>query len=191
MNFKTQSWEGRWQMSEHVIAGKGTYFAAAPNLQWAQGAKMILGKYCSVAPGLVVYLHGNHHLNRISAYPEHMLLNRPLLPDEISTSKGDIIIGNDVWIGQNTIIMSGTKIGNGAIIGAFSVVRGYIPSYWVSYGNPCAEQHPRYSEEQRIMLEEMKWWDWNEALIPEFYPFIKANDVQGLYDFYLRRIKHE
>jgi virginiamycin A acetyltransferase len=176
-------------MNENIIVGKHTYFSDNPNLLWAQGSKLILGKYCSVATGLKVYLHGNHYyMDRISTYPEELFLNGPN-PEKPSHTKGDIIIGNDVWIGANVVLMSGTKIGNGAIIGAYSVVRKEIRPYSVAYGNPCCVQHMRFPQDEINKLEEMKWWDWDESLIPEFLPFILNKDVEGLYNYYLKRRK--
>ena len=177
-------------MNNHIEMGKHSYFSSEPNIQWADnGSKLIIGKFCSVAPGFTAYLGGNHYTNRISAYPfEHLLLHSS--EGLTSESKGDIVIGNDVWIGDYVILMSGCSIGDGCFIGAHSVVRGNIPSYSVAYGNPCKVNHVRFSAEDLVLLKDMKWWNWEEALIREAYPFIVNKDVRGLYNFYLRRIRN-
>jgi chloramphenicol O-acetyltransferase type B len=104
-----------------------------------------------------------------------------------SESKGDIVIGNDVWIGDYVVLLSGTIIGDGAIIGTHAVVRGKIPPYTAAYGNPCIVKYHRFVEEHIHLLGEMKWWDWEDDWIKEAYHFFKNKDVYGLYNFYKER----
>jgi len=172
-----------------IEVGKHSYFAADPNIIWNDNeSKLKIGKFCSIAPGFTAYLGGNHYMNRISAFPfEHLLLHSG--EGLVSESKGDINIGNDVWIGDYVIIMSGATIGDGCFIGAHSVVRGNVLPYSVAYGNPCAVQHTRFAAEDLVLLKDMKWWNWEDRLITEAYPLIVNKDVRGLYNFYLGRVK--
>ena len=174
-----------------IEMGRHSYFAADPKIIWPDaGSKLKIGNFCSIAPGFTAYLGGNHYTNRISAFPFELLLLHSNPEGLTSESKGDIVIGNDVWIGDYVVVMSGATIGDGCFIGAHSVVRGNIPAYSVAYGNPCQVNHLRFNAEDLALLRCMKWWEWEDALIIEAYPFIVNKDIIGLYNFYLRRVLH-
>lgn len=148
------------------------------------GDKLIIGKFCSIASGVEFIMNGaNHNMSGFSTYPfnifgngwekvEPSLNNLPI--------KGDTIIGNDVWIGQNVTILPGVKIGNGAIIGANSVVAKDIPSYCISVGNPCRVVKKRFDDSTIKDLEDIKWWDWTEKKIFDNLEAIVGNDIQKL-----------
>lgn len=174
-----------------MLVGKHSYFASEPTLMWADnGSQLIVGNFCSIAPGLVVYLGGNHYMNRISAYPFEHHLQCGNTVGLTSESKGDVVIGNDVWIGDYVVLMSGITIGDGCIIGAHSVVRGEVPPYTIAYGNPCQRHRDRFSQVHTEMLLEIKWWDWEDHLIQKAYPLLRDKDFIGLYDFYLKEVIH-
>lgn len=133
------------------------------------GDKLIIGKFCQIASGIEIIMNGaNHRMNSFTTYPFNIMENcwskvTPYL-NELPL-KGDTIIGNDVWIGQNVTILPGVKIGNGVIIGANSTVTKDIPSYHVAGGNPCKIIRKRFNDELIILLEKIKWWDWDEEKI--------------------------
>jgi len=110
----------------------------------------------------------NHRINAITTYPFNIMENgweksAPSLSD--LKLKGDTIIGNDVWIGQNVTVLPAVHIGDGAIIGANSVVAKDIPPYSVAVGNPCEVKRKRFDEDLIEYLLKIKWWDWSAEKI--------------------------
>ena len=133
------------------------------------GDKLIIGKFCAIAKGIEFIMSGaNHRIDSITTYPFNIMGNgweksSPSLSD--LKLKGDTIIGNDVWIGQNVTILPAVHIGDGAIIGANSVVAKNIPPYSVAVGNPCEVKRKRFDEDLIEYLLKIKWWDWNAEKI--------------------------
>ena len=95
-------------------------------------------------------------------------------------NKGDIVIGNDVWIGYEAVIMAGVHIGNGAIIAARAVVTKDIPPYTIVGGVPARLIRKRFDEEVIRELETLKWWDWSAEKIQRCFPYIRKGDINGL-----------
>lgn len=133
------------------------------------GDKLIIGKFCAIAKGIEFIMSGaNHRIDSITTYPFNIMGNgweksAPSLSD--LKLKGDTIIGNDVWIGQNVTILPAVHIGDGAIIGANSVVAKNIPPYSVAVGNPCEVKRKRFDEDLIEYLLKIKWWDWDAEKI--------------------------
>lgn len=133
------------------------------------GDKLIIGKFCAIAKGIEFIMNGaNHRINSITTYPFNIMGNgweksAPSLTD--LKLKGDTIVGNDVWIGQNVTVLPAVHIGDGAIIGANSVVAKDIPPYSVVVGNPCEVKRKRFDEDLIEYLLQIKWWDWNSEKI--------------------------
>lgn len=146
--------------------------------------KLEIGKFCSIGSGASFILAGNqgHNHKWISAYP--------FSPEVFSNAKdgfeikGDTIIGNDVWIGTEAIIMPGVKIGDGAVIGTRAVVTKDIEPYTVVGGNPAKVIKKRFSDEEIGKLLEIKWWNWNVEKINEALPYICSQNISGLHTFY-------
>ena len=133
------------------------------------GDKLIIGKFCAIAKGIEFIMNGaNHRINSITTYPFNIMGNgweksAPYLSE--LKLKGDTIIGNDVWIGQNVTVLPAVHIGDGAIIGANSVVAKDIPPYSVAVGNPCEVKRKRFDEDLIEYLLKIKWWDWDAEKI--------------------------
>ena len=133
------------------------------------GDKLIIGKFCAIAKGIEFIMSGaNHRIDSITTYPFNIMGNgweksAPSLSD--LKLKGDTIIGNDVWIGQNVTILPAVHIGDGAIIGANSVVVKDIPPYSVAVGNPCEVKRKRFDEDLIEYLLKIKWWNWDAEKI--------------------------
>lgn len=148
------------------------------------GDKLIIGKFCQIASGIKFIMNGaNHRMNSVTTYPFNIMGNgwekvTPKLED--LPFKGDTIIGNDVWIGQNVTILPGVHIGDGAIIGANSVVTKDIPPYHIAGGNPCKIIRKRFNEEFIDYLEEIKWWDWEEDKIFKNLEILCSNDLEKI-----------
>ena len=101
-------------------------------LQWDNRTRLKIGKFCSIAANVQIYLGGEHYTKRLTTYPFDVLMGEAQTP-----SKGDVTIGNDVWIGNNVQILSGVTIGDGAVIGAGAVIAKDVPQYAVMVGNPA------------------------------------------------------
>jgi chloramphenicol O-acetyltransferase type B len=99
---------------------------------------------------------------------------------------GDTVIGNDVWIGAEAMIMPGVKIGDGAVIGSRALVTKDVEPYTIADGNPAKPIKKRFSERHIAMLLEMKWWDWDEYILEEAVPVLCSADIDGLYEFYTK-----
>lgn len=128
------------------------------------GDHLIIGKFCAIASGIEFIMNGcNHRLASVTTYPFNIMGGQwadhaPKLTD--LPYKGDTIIGNDVWFGQNVTVLPGITIGNGSIIAANSVVTKDIPPYTVVGGNPARQIKKRFSDEVIQVLEALSWWDW-------------------------------
>ncbi len=133
------------------------------------GDKLIIGKFCAIASGIEFIMNGaNHRMNSVSTYPFNIMGNgwekvNPKL--EELPFKGDTIVGNDVWIGQNVTVMPGVKIGDGAIIAANSVVTRDVPPYHIVGGNPSKIIRKRFDDSLISYLLDLKWWDWSKDKI--------------------------
>lgn len=147
--------------------------------------KLIIGKFCSIASGAVFLMAGNqgHRKDWISTYPFYYLdeFKDTNAKDGIKFS-GDTVIGNDVWIGTEAIIMSGVKIGDGAIIGSRAIVTKDVQPYTIVGGNPAKVIKRRFTDEEIKMLLEIRWWNWDLEKIKEYMPLITSNNIKTLYE---------
>jgi len=142
----------------------GAFTYGAENLhirQWGEGAGLEIGKFCSIADNVQIFLGGNHRTDWISTYPfghvHHEYFGDFQTGDHPST-KGNVIIGNDVWIGSGVTIMSGINIGDGAVIAANSTVIGNVPPYQIVGGNPATFIKSRFSPMITELLLKLQWW---------------------------------
>ena len=147
--------------------------------------RLIIGKFCSIACGAkFLFNSANHTLSSLSTYPFPLFFEEwGLEKRNVAASwdnKGDIVIGNDVWIGYEAVIMAGVTIGDGAIIGARAVVTKDVPPYMVAGGIPAKPIKKRYPEETIAALSELKWWDWPENRIAQNLHAIQAGQLNEL-----------
>ncbi|MBK9105107.1 MAG: CatB-related O-acetyltransferase [Saprospiraceae bacterium] len=127
------------------------------------GDKLVIGKFCMIASGVTFIMNGANHLtDAISTYPFAIFGHgwEGAMEGKQYPTKGDTIIGNDVWIGYNATIMAGVTIGDGAIIAANSTVTKDVAPYAIVGGNPAAEIRKRFDEDRIRKLLDLKWWDW-------------------------------
>lgn len=152
---------------ELVDVGYGTYGANHLIIHsWDSNTKIKIGKYCSIADSIHIFLGGNHDIAAVSTYPFGSKGDELVGPREgHPKSNGDIKIGNDVWIGSNVSIMSGITIGDGAVIAAFSHVVKDVQPYEIVGGNPAKQIRMRFDQETIDKLMRIKWWDWEESKI--------------------------
>lgn len=134
--------------------------------------RLIIGKFCSIACGAkFIFNSANHTLSSLSTYPFPLFFEEWGLKREDVTdswdNKGDIVIGNDVWIGYEAVIMSGVTIGDGAVIGTRAVVTKDVPPYTIVGGVPAKTIRKRFSDETISELLKIRWWDWPEERIAQ------------------------
>lgn len=139
--------------------------------------QLIIGKFCSIACGAkFVFTSANHTLKSLSTYPFPLFWEEYGLEQKAITQawdkKGDIVIGNDVWIGYEAVIMSGIQIGNGAIIGTRAVVTKNVEPYTIVGGVPAKPIKKRFDDKTIEKLQSLCWWDWNKDQLRE-----KLNDI--------------
>ncbi|MBN2717678.1 MAG: CatB-related O-acetyltransferase [Deltaproteobacteria bacterium] len=145
--------------------------------QWGEGQNLTIGKFCSLAAGIFVYLGGNHRTDWVSTYPfgalKGTVFGTKKMPGHPASS-GDVRIGNDVWIGQRVSIMSGVTIGDGAVIAARSHVCRDVLPYEIVGGNPAKHIRYRFDEEFISLLLKLRWWDLDEGTIEDLIPVLNA-----------------
>ena len=146
--------------------------------------KLIIGKFCSIAcRAKFLMTSGNHTMKSLSTYTFPIFgeeWNDTLNPKEAWDNKGDIEIGNDVWIGYEAIIMSGVKIGNGAIIGTRAVVTKDVPPYTIVGGVPSKVIKKRYDDKTISKLLKIKWWNWTYKKIQANIKYIQSGNIDKL-----------
>ncbi len=147
------------------------------------GDRLIIGKFCAIASGTTFIMGpANHRISSVTTYPFNVFGGawEENTPDHLSQLpfKGDIVIGNDVWIGRESVIMPGVKIGDGAIIGAYSVVAKDIPPYTVAGGNPAKVIKKRFDDELTDVLLKLKWWDFEAEKLVDFLPLLCDPDLE-------------
>ena len=144
--------------------------------------KLIIGKFCSIACGTKFLFNcANHSLKSLSTYTFPLFYEEwELEKSNITTAwdnKGDIVIGNDVWIGYEAVIMAGVHIGDGAIIAARAVVTKDVPPYTIVGGTPAKEIRKRFDAEVIQQLLMLKWWDWSTDEIRQCLPYIMEGKI--------------
>ena len=171
----------------NIIVGDFTYIADSEFESHVthhydfNGDKLIIGKFCQIAAGVEFIMNGaNHQRNAVTTFPFYTLQGweqTPPSPEDLSL-EGDTVIGNDVWIGQNATFLPGVKVGDGAIIGANTVVRDDVEPYTVVIGNPAEVLRKRFDDELTALLERFKWWDKSIAEINSLIPLITNSDLE-------------
>ena len=149
------------------------------------GDRLIIGKFCSIACGAkFLFTSGNHTLRSLSTYTFPVFFEQWGLDARNICSawdnKGDIVIGNDVWIGYESVIMSGVTVGDGAIIGTRAVVTKDVPPYTIVGGIPAKPIRRRFDDAVIERLESLRWWDWDCEKIRRSIPAIQSGDLAAL-----------
>ncbi|MBO6534536.1 MAG: CatB-related O-acetyltransferase [Muricauda sp.] len=147
------------------------------------GDRLIIGKFCMIASGATFIMNGGNHLTEAtSAYPFAIFGGawQDAMKGKSYPTKGDTVIGNDVWIGHDATIMPGVQIGHGAIIATKAVVTKNVEPYTIVGGNPAKEIKKRFSEDSIARLLEMKWWDWDLEKITQNVAKLTSNPEELL-----------
>lgn len=147
------------------------------------GDKLVIGKFCMIASGVTFIMNGANHLtDAISTYPFAIFGHgwENAMEGKTYPTKGDTLIGNDVWIGYNVTIMPGVKVGDGAIIATNSTVTKDVAPYAIVGGNPATEIKKRFAEEDIEKLLAIKWWDWEIDRISRNVDKLTGNKIGDL-----------
>ncbi|MBS6942727.1 MAG: CatB-related O-acetyltransferase [Clostridiales bacterium] len=155
--------------------------------------RLIIGKFCSIASGVrFLFNSANHALGSLSTYPFPLFFEQWNLPPSRVTqawdNRGDIVVGNDVWIGYQAVVLSGVKIGDGAIIGARAVVTKDVPPYTIVGGVPAGPIRKRFDDDTIRRLQAVRWWDWEPERIRRHIGALTAGRISELEDEALHRI---
>lgn len=154
--------------------------------------KLIIGSFCSIGSGAVFMMAGNqgHRNDWISTFP-FFYLDNEVFGDATDGFQraGDTVVGNDVWIGSEAMIMSGVKIGHGAIIASRAVVTKDVAPYEVVGSNPAKHIKFRFSEPEIAMLLEMQWWDWPESVLKSGIKHLCSCDIESLYNYWKQEVR--
>lgn len=159
---------------EYTI-GRGTY--GNPKIHsYPNDATLRIGAFCSIAADVGIFLGGGHHMEWVTTYPFGALWPEHDHPDH-PWSRGDVVIGNDVWLGREAMIMSGVTIGDGAVIGARALVSRDVPPYTIVVGNPARPVRTRFAPEIVEKLLAIRWWDWPDDRVRRAAPMLQSPDM--------------
>lgn len=173
LSYEIEKWH--WEIGDHTYGSPGSPIIIEPEY-----AGLKIGKYCSIGREVLMIL-GNHRPDTVSTYPFKVLCGfwpeaKDMADDHFT--KGDILIGNDVWIGARANIMSGVTIGSGAIIATAAVVTKDVPPYAIVGGNPAQVIRYRFPDKIIENLLAVAWWDWPEEIIRERMPLLMSDDIE-------------
>lgn len=149
------------------------------------GDQLIIGKFCMIASDVKFIMNGANHLtDALSTYPFAIFGNgwENAMDGKVYPKKGNITIGNDIWIGYNATIMAGVTIGDGAIIATNATVTKDVAPYTIVGGNPAKEIRKRFSEDVIAKLLELKWWNWDIEKITKHVQNLTDNNIEKLYE---------
>ena len=161
-----------------LSVGKHTY--GKPRIMKFAGdrARVSIGRYCSIAQKVLVFVGGNHRIDWISTYPLRVMKHLPgRYEDGHPATRGDVCIGNDVWLGYACTIMSGVRISDGAVVAAHALVVDDVPPYAIVGGNPARLIRSRFQPQQIEALLRIVWWEWDESQVIANAPLLSSTLV--------------
>jgi acetyltransferase-like isoleucine patch superfamily enzyme len=162
-----------------VTAGRETY--GSPTIEFhGDRTRVRIGAFCSIAGGVILTPGGNHRVDWVTTYPLRIKFQLPgAYTDGHPAAKGDIEIGNDVWIGSGAKVMSGVTIGDGAVVAAWSVVTQDVPPYVIVGGVPARPIRTRFEPHIIEALRRIAWWEWPDELITERAGLLCSPDIEA------------
>lgn len=148
---------------------------------WGEPTELRIGAFCSIADRVHIFLGGNHRTDWVSTYPFAEFVKTWPQAQGIEghpATKGNVVIGNDVWIGSGATIMSGVTVGDGAVLGAESCVTRDVAPYAIVAGNPACEIRRRFDEGTIGKLLELRWWEWSDERIGANVDLMSSTDIE-------------
>jgi acetyltransferase-like isoleucine patch superfamily enzyme len=158
--------------------GRGSY-GDLEVLEFGEGATLRIGAYCSFARGSQIFLGGEHRTDWVTTYPFTALDRRLAHIEGHPKTRGDVTVGSDVWFGREAMVMSGVTIGDGAVIGARSLVTKDVPPYAIASGNPARVVRERFAPEIVARLLAAAWWTWEPERIAAAAPLLLNSDIEA------------
>jgi len=146
---------------------------------WHEGTTLRIGAYCSIAGGVQIFLGGHHRADWVSTFPFPAVLSQASHIADYGGSRGDVRVGNDVWLCSNCTLLSGVTIGDGAIVAAGAVVTRDVEPYAVVAGNPVRSVKWRFPEDQRLALLQSAWWSWPKEEVQGLAEKLCSDDIAG------------
>jgi len=162
-----------------VVIGAHTY--GAPLVRWwGEPANLVIGKFCSIADDVEIFLGGNHRTDWVTTYPFPVFREWPEARGVQGhpATRGDVRIGHDVWLGSGSVILSGVTVGHGAVVACRAVVTRDVPPYSIVAGNPATVVRARFTQDQVERLLRAAWWDWEPARLRTTLPLLLSGDVE-------------
>ncbi len=162
----------------------GDHSYGRPKVRFPEsGAKLTIGRYCSIADDVNIMLGGNHRLDFVTTYPFGAMTG--VWPEAsglegYAQTRGDVVIGHDVWLGSGCMILSGITVGDGAVVAARAVVTKDVPPYGVVGGNPAKLIRRRFDDATVERLLAARWWDLPRERIVPLIPLLQSADIEGL-----------
>ena len=154
--------------------------------------RLVIGSFCSIGSGAAFIMAGNqgHRNDWISTFPFYWMSEVEAFSGAANGFEpaGDTVIGNDVWIGSEAILMPGVTIGDGAVIGTRALVTRDVAPYAIVGGNPARVIRKRFEEPRIDLLLQMRWWDWPEAHLRAAMPLLTSGDIEALYQHWVEHI---
>ena len=156
--------------------------------------RLLIGSFCSIGSGAAFIMAGNqgHRNDWISTFPFYWMSEIPAFEGAGNGYRpaGDTVVGNDVWIGSEAIVLPGVKIGDGAVIGTRAVVTRDVEPYSIVGGNPAKEIRKRFSAHQIDLLLELRWWEWSVDRLHTAMPILTSGDIEVLHEYWKTHIRN-
>ena len=155
--------------------------------------RLVIGSFCSIGSGAAFIMAGNqgHRNDWVSTFPFYWMSDVPAFAGAENGYRpaGDTVIGNDVWIGSEAIVMPGVRIGDGAVIGTRAVVTRDVAPYAIVGGNPAREIRKRFDDARIALLLELRWWAWTEDQLHQAMPLLTSGDIEALHAHWSTHIR--
>jgi acetyltransferase-like isoleucine patch superfamily enzyme len=163
---------------KHLTMGRCSYGDPAVMVYKGDLAMAHIGAFVSIANDVVLVVGGNHRVDWVSTFPFRAILDMSgAFQDGHPATKGDIVIGNDVWIARGATVLSGVHVGNGAVIGAEAVVTQDVRPFAIVVGNPAREVRRRFTDAQVDALQRISWWDWPMVKVRDAVPMLSDGAI--------------
>jgi virginiamycin A acetyltransferase len=150
---------------------------------WGGPTRLVMGKYCSIADGVEIFLGGNHRVDWATTYPFPAMASLWKEARSIvghPATRGDVVIGSDVWLGAKCVILSGITIGHGAVVGTRAVVTRDVPPYAIVAGNPARIVKMRFNKEDVQRMLAASWWELDRETVRCLMPLLASNQIEAL-----------